>query len=49
MEWKRQRLKRKEYVEEKLEYEGHYIIKKYNGKGYDKCGKIIYEINNLIY
>ena len=39
-------MKGKEYVNGRLEYEGEYIIKKYNGKGYDKNGNIIYELKN---
>ena len=29
-----------------MEFEGEYIIKKYNGKGYDEYGNIIYELKN---
>ena len=29
-----------------MEYEGDYIIKKYNGKGYGEDGNIIYELKN---
>ena len=29
-----------------MEYEGDYVIKKYNGKGYDENGNIIYELKN---
>ena len=29
-----------------MEYEGDYVIKKYNGKGYDEDGNIIYELKN---
>ena len=29
-----------------MEYEGNYIINKYNGKGYDEYGNIIYELKN---
>ena len=29
-----------------MEYEGEYIINKYNGKGYDEDGNIIYELKN---
>ena len=36
----------KEYVNDKLEFEGKYFYnKKWNGKGYDKNGNIIYELN----
>ena len=35
------RLKSKYYIKERLEYEGDYIIKKYNGKGYDEKGNEI--------
>ena len=39
--------KGKEYNEGKLLYEGEYLFdKKYNGKGYDKNGNIIYELIN---
>ena len=39
--------KGKKYIKGKLEYEGEYLFsKKYNGKGYDKNGNIIYELNN---
>ena len=41
------KLKGKEYINGKLEYEGEYFFfKKWNGKGYDANGKVIYEINN---
>ena len=40
------RLKGKYYIKERLEYEGDYIIKKYNGKGYDEKGNVIYELKN---
>ena len=39
--------KGKEYINNKLEYEGEYLCnKKWNGKGYDKNGNIIYELKN---
>ena len=35
------------YINEKLEYEGEFLFdKKYNGKGYDENGNIIYELIN---
>ena len=35
------------YINEKLEYEGEYLYnKKWNGKGYDENGNIIYELIN---
>ena len=35
------------YIDGKLEYEGEYLYnKKWNGKGYDEKGNIIYELNN---
>ena len=38
-------MKGKNYLDEKLEYEGYYLYnKKYDGKGYDKNGNIIYEL-----
>ena len=42
------RIKGKEYIKRKLEYEGEYLNnKKWNGKGYDlEKGKIIYKIIN---
>ena len=41
------KIKRKYYINEKLEYEGEFLFnKKWNGKGYDKYGNIIYELNN---
>ena len=40
------RLKGKLYVNERLEYEGDYIIHKFNGKGYDEHRNIIYELKN---
>ena len=41
------RLKGKEYINERLEYEGEYLFdNKYNGKGYDENGNIIYELIN---
>ena len=40
-------LKGKFYVNDHLEYEGDYIWdKKWNGKGYDENGNIIYELIN---
>ena len=37
----------KEYLGGILEYEGEYLYdKKYNGKGYDEYGNIIYELKN---
>ena len=37
----------KAYIEDRLEYAGEYKNgKKWNGKGYDRKGNIIYEINN---
>ena len=41
------RLKGKFYFENKLEYEGEFLYnKKWNGKGYDENGDIIYELIN---
>ena len=41
------RLKGKEYINERLEYEGEYLLdKKFNGKGYDENGNILYELKN---
>ena len=41
------RSKGKEYVNERLEFEGEYMFnKKWNGKGYDEKGNIIYELKN---
>ena len=41
------KIKGKEYFQRKLEYEGEYYNdKKWNGKGYDEKGNIIYELNN---
>ena len=41
------KLKGKEYINEKLEYEGEYLFgKKWNGKGYDENKNIIYELKN---
>ena len=38
---------KEEEKEEKLEYEGEYLFnKKWNGKGYDKNGNVIYELIN---
>ena len=43
------KIKGKEFNEGRLEYEGEYSCdKKWNGKGYDKDGNIIYEIKNGI-
>ena len=40
-------MKGKFYIDEKVEYEGEYLYnKKWNGKGYDKNGKIIYKLIN---
>ena len=40
-------LKGKYYINEKLEFEGDFLYnKKWNGKGYDKNGNIIYELIN---
>ena len=40
-------MKGKEYINEKLVYEGDYLYdKKWNGKGYDKNGNVIYELIN---
>ena len=39
--------KGKYYINERLEYEGDYLFyNKYNGKGYDENGNIIYELKN---
>ena len=41
------RKKGKSYIEGQLEYEGEYLFnRKYDGKGYDKNGNIIYELIN---
>ena len=41
------RFKGKEYINEKLKYEGDYLYnEKWNGKGYDKDGNVIYELIN---
>ena len=41
------RIKGKQYVKGKLEYEGEYSFgKKWNGKGYNENGNIIYELKN---
>ena len=41
------RSKGKEFVKERLEFEGEYLFnKKWNGKGYDEEGNIIYELKN---
>ena len=40
-------MKGKFYVNSKLEYEGDYLYnKKFNGKGYDENGNVIYELIN---
>ena len=40
-------MKGKFYVKEKLEYEGEFLFnKKWEGKGYDEKGNIIYELKN---
>ena len=40
------KFKGKEYVNGKLEFEGEYLFdKKWNGKGYDENGNIIYVLN----
>ena len=39
--------KGKEYLKGKLEFEGEYLFnKKWNGKGYDENGNILYELIN---
>ena len=41
------RIRGKRYIKGKLEYEGEYLFnKKWNGKGYDEKGKVIYELKN---
>ena len=41
------RIKGREYIKGKLEYEREYSFgRKWNGKGYDENGNIIYELNN---
>ena len=41
------RNKGKFYVKDKLEYEGTFLYnEKWNGKGYDENGNIIYELKN---
>ena len=40
------KLRGKFFINDILEYEGEYILRKYNGKGYDKNGNIIYELKN---
>ena len=47
------KLKGKLYINEKLEYEGEFmnahkakLVKKWNGKGYDENGNVIYELIN---
>ena len=41
------KLKGEPYLNGKLEYEGEYLYnKKWNGKGYDENGNIIYELFN---
>ena len=43
----RHKIKGKEYIDGNLSYEGDYLNgKKWNGKGYDKNGNILYELNN---
>ena len=43
-DWRR---RGKEYVKGKLEFNGEYLFnKKWNGKGYDENGNVIYEIND---
>ena len=40
-------VKGKEYINDRLEYEGEYLYnKKWNGNGYDENGNIIYELIN---
>ena len=40
-------LKGKRYIYGRIEYEGEFLLnKKWNGKGYDENGNIIYELNN---
>ena len=38
--------KGKKYINGRLEYEGEFLFGKWNGKGYDENGNIIYELNN---
>ena len=41
------RIKGKYYIKGILEYEGEFLFnKKWNGKGYDIYGNILYELNN---
>jgi antitoxin component YwqK of YwqJK toxin-antitoxin module len=41
------KLKGKFYINEKLEYEGEFLFnRKWNGKGYDENGNVIYELKN---
>ena len=41
------KIKGKDFIEGKLEFEGDYLYdKKYNGKGYDNNGNILYELIN---
>jgi len=41
------KIKGKEYLDGKLIYDGEYLFdRKFNGKGYDKDGKLIYELIN---
>ena len=41
------KLKGREYINDKIEYEGEYLKgKKWNGKGYDENGNLIYELIN---
>ena len=40
-------MKGKEYIKNKIEFEGEYFFnKKWNGKGYDENGNVIYELKN---
>ena len=44
---KRMLPEKKYYNSGELKFEGEYLFdKKWNGKGYDKNGNIIYELNN---
>ena len=41
------KIKGKFYINEKLEYEGEFLFnRKWNGKGYDENGNVIYELKN---
>ena len=41
------KIKGNEYIQNRLEYKGDYLYAiKYNGKGYDENGNIIYELIN---